>query len=137
MITDSLYAILYTYGWAAVEMTNYYRMSLADGPDSRSFNVDTGEEDISIYVNDRSMHMFEMALQKEDAKGVLIYYACCWLGRSADEYRCKALAVRLDEQTNRIELRLRFDPPWYWEKVRERLQTAGEETAEPGTVCTV
>lgn len=77
------------------------------------FDPSTGHETVSLWVTPNRFPMFELATRRQDAKGVLAYFACCWIGRAADLTRCDACAVRQHED-GRIEVRLRFGPPWWW-----------------------
>lgn len=91
---------------------------------NKTFDVASGVETASLWVTPNRFMMFDYASTRPDAKGLLAYFACCWIGRAADLHRCNGVAVR-QHQDGRIEIRLRFDSPWYWNKVVHE-RTAGE-----------
>lgn len=105
-----------------------------------SFDPDTGVETVSFIANIREDGVRVVAVEsaigyaaeQQDAKGVLKYYACCWLGRAGDLDRCTGLGVK-EHENGQIELRLRFGPPWYWRLInesRDKTRAAGETPAD-------
>lgn len=96
---------------------------------NKVFNPETGEETVSFYVGPIGMIAIGYAADKEDAKGYVKYTSCCFIGRSADLDRCRAVAIR-EHEDGRVEIRLRFGPPWYWSQISDaRRQQSAERPA--------
>jgi hypothetical protein len=87
---------------------------------NRKFDPATGEESVSLLVEPTSTRAWclDKAAKGEDAKGLLAYYSCCFLGRAADLDRVKGVGVRMLEDS-KIEVRLKLSPPWWWDEARQ------------------
>jgi hypothetical protein len=93
------------------------------------FDPQSGIETVSLWVTPNRFAMFDLATKRPDAKGVLAHFACCWIGRAADLDRCHGCGVRQHDD-GRIEVRLRFGPPWWWNYVIARTASL-ERTVDP------
>lgn len=51
----------------------------------------------------------------QNPTSLLCWHVCRWLGREYDVSRC-TIGVRVGDDS-RIEIRLRFSPPWWWKDV--------------------
>lgn len=90
---------------------------------NEKFDVQTGEETVSLWVKPGSIRLSMLGhlTQHEDPRSLLAYFACCWIGRTADLVRCRAVATK-QRDNGWIEIRLRFGPPWYWGLINEQLK---------------
>lgn len=86
----------------------------------KKFDVTTGKETVSFLVRDCDMKLLKHILGYEDARRVLMGASLGWIGRDADHDRLVGMAVR-QHDSGRVEIRLQFDPPWYWAQVTDEL----------------
>jgi hypothetical protein len=83
---------------------------------SIKFDPQTGEETISLWAPKDCQHILNWLPEYDNPKDVLKVWSCAWIGRAADADRCTEVGMRVHDD-GRIEIRLRFGPPWYWDMI--------------------
>jgi hypothetical protein len=100
-------------------------------PFNQKFDSVSGEETFSFYLDTQLHGLLKYTLKQPDAKRSLLSTACYWSGRWADTSRCIGIGVQ-PHPDGRIEIRLRFAPPWYWSQIvnaNQHREEAGVPTA--------
>lgn len=94
-----------------------------------NFKWQDGRESFSFLVPKVSHSTIEFLLRRpgRDNKADLMDWAVAFIGREWDLSRCSNLAMRVVD--GRIEIRLRFEPPWWWQGAGTTLDRPREDGA--------
>lgn len=97
-----------------------------------------GKEYLSVFVTEDRIPLITAILKNSkdgDTTGIR-RYACFYIGREFDIARCSGINMR--KVGDRIEIRLAFDPPWYFnqlvEMAREQAIRPDPDPVRPGGI---